>query len=236
MQVVQRPLGAGEEQDPPSPDPEGDRGRQGVESKGLEVQGVRADAAVATRQMKENVEISDDEFSALWNTHEPMLHSLCWRYASKYSMDIELMQQGARVALFDVAMKARQLPVEKFSRYLANTCRNRLIDVACAERGFKRNRVFNPEMTSLEDYTKDGEIIPLELVCQDPQPSWDIVLIVRKAVDRLPTKAREDVIAHYWDGESFRDIATRRGDKYDAVWMTHRRALQKLRKNMRCQI
>jgi RNA polymerase sigma factor (sigma-70 family) len=236
VQFVQCQLGYGEEQGSPRSHPEGDLGLQSGKGQGAKIQNFRPVATISTRQMKESVEISDDEFSALWDTYAMMLHGLCWRYADRYRVDIDVMEQAARMALFDVIKWAKKNSVTDFAGYLHNTCRNMLIEVACKERGLRRNRKFEPKLTNLDAWTKDGDIVPLELTYRDPQPSWDIVPIVRKAVDRLSPKSKEAVISHYWDGESFRDIATRNGEKYDAAWMTHRRAIQKLRKNLRCQI
>ena len=123
------------------------------------------------------------------------------------------------------------LPVERWSAWMFQVARNRIVDL------FRRRR-FQPLQPG-PALLDDGEPLRLEDVLPSPDPGpaaayARTVLLdeLEEALAELPPEQREVFLAHEVDGESFKQIAARTGVSINTLLSRKRYAVRHLRRRL----
>ena len=129
--------------------------------------------------------------------------------------DAEDIVQDVMLSIFDKADVT--IPIENLAAYVYRSLRNRVIDIFRK----KDNVLSLSEVISDARYDTEQEVERKELM-----------EFVFRAVDSLPDKQREVLIATEWEGWSFRELSERWEIPIGTLLARKSRALQHIRKQL----
>ncbi|NEP90171.1 MAG: RNA polymerase sigma factor [Okeania sp. SIO2C2] len=173
-------------------------------------------------------EKTEQEFWQQWLKHEDYLYYCCVKWMGGNRTDAEDALSRAMLKAWEKKQK-NAAKIYNSKAWLTKLTYNLCVDIH-REHIRGANRVEN-----IEDYASAEE---QEVVSVEQRPNYSIEaeeksIVIRRAIDNLPTRMRETFILHFYQQLSHQEIVQKQNISYDNVCKRISQARNILRKELR---
>jgi RNA polymerase sigma-70 factor (ECF subfamily) len=163
-----------------------------------------------------------------WQQYRDYLHRCCMKWMRGNSTDAEDALSRAMLKAWEKVQKYAG-EITNFKAWVTRLTHNLCVDIL-RERSRGANRV-----EDIEGYASDEEqgLVPSEDTPESAVETGEKRIVIRRAIDNLPTRLRETFILHFYEDLSYPEIAQRQEISYQNVCKRISQARKILREELR---
>ncbi|WP_322643815.1 MULTISPECIES: RNA polymerase sigma factor [unclassified Nostoc] len=186
--------------------------------------------ASVTSCLRNNSEDKDlvKRFWQQWQEYRDYLHCCCLRWMGGNPTDAEDALSRAMLKAWEKVQKYAE-EIANFKAWLTRLTHNLCVDIH-RERDRSTNRVENIEVYA---FNEEQGLIRSENTPESVMETGEKRIVIRRAIDNLPTRLRETFILHFYQELSYQEIAQQQEISYQNVCKRISQARAILREELR---